>query len=172
MKKILFISMRNPFSGKYSGDVIRSLKIINLLKTKFEVQVICLDDKKFIDEKNRYISFKSPNIFLKILYCLLSVLKIQPIQFGLFFSNELKNYIYNYANNFDYLFFYHIRSSQYLPKNFMGKTILEMNDLYSDNYLQTFQYLNILNPLKYLYFFESILMKKVENIVFNNFDRI
>ena len=50
----------------------------------------------------------------------------------------------------------------------MGKTILEMNDLYSDNYLQTFQYLNILNPLKYLYFFESILMKKVENIVFNN----
>ena len=172
MKKILFISMRNPFSGKYSGDVIRSLKIINLLKTKFEVQVVCLDHKKFIDEKNRYISFKSPNIFFKILNCLLSVLKIQPIQFGLFFSNELKNYINNYANNFDYLFFYHIRSSQYLPKNFMGKTILEMNDLYSDNYLQTFKYLSIFNPLKYLYFFESILMKKVENIVFSNFDRI
>ena len=30
MKKILFISMRNPFSGRYSGDVIRSLKIINI----------------------------------------------------------------------------------------------------------------------------------------------
>ena len=54
----------------------------------------------------------------------------------------------------------------------MGKTILEMNDLYSDNYLQTFKYLSIFNPLKYLYFFESILMKKVENIVFSNFDRI
>ena len=26
----------------------------------------------------------------------------------------------------------------------------------------------MMNPLKYLYFFESILMKKVENIVFNN----
>ena len=32
MKKILFIATRNPFSGRYSGDVIRSLKIINLLK--------------------------------------------------------------------------------------------------------------------------------------------
>ena len=172
MKKILFISMRNPFSGKYSGDVIRSLKIINLLKTKYKVQIVCLDYKKFIDKKNRFISFKNPNIFSKIFNCLLSVLKIQPIQFGLFFSNELQNYINNHSNNFDYLFFYHIRSSQYLPKNFMGKTILEMNDLYSDNYSQTFNYLNVMNPLKYLYFFEGILMKKVENIVFNNFDRI
>ena len=91
MKKILFISMRNPFSGKYSGDVIRSLKIINLLKTKYKVQIVCLDYKKFIDKKNRFISFKNPNIFSKIFNCLLSVLKIQPIQFGLFFSNELQN---------------------------------------------------------------------------------
>ena len=31
-KKILFITTRNPYSGRYSGDVIRSAKIINLLK--------------------------------------------------------------------------------------------------------------------------------------------
>ena len=31
MKKILFITTRNPYSGRYSGDVIRSLKeFINL----------------------------------------------------------------------------------------------------------------------------------------------
>ena len=34
MKKILFITTRNPYSGRYSGDVIRSLKIINLIKKK------------------------------------------------------------------------------------------------------------------------------------------
>ena len=40
------------------------------------------------------------------------------------------------------IFFHHIRSSQYLPKNFYGKTILEMGDLYSDNYYQTLKNLN------------------------------
>ena len=29
MKKVLFISTRNPFSNRYSGDVIGSKKIIN-----------------------------------------------------------------------------------------------------------------------------------------------
>ena len=44
----------------------------------------------------------------------------------------------------------------------MVKTILDMGDLYSDNYLQTFKYLNILNPLKYIYFLESIIVKNIE----------
>ena len=34
MKKILFISTRDPYSGRYSGDVIGSKKIINILKKK------------------------------------------------------------------------------------------------------------------------------------------
>ena len=34
MKKILFITTRNPYSGRFSGDVIGSLKIINFLKEK------------------------------------------------------------------------------------------------------------------------------------------
>ena len=42
MKKILFVSARNPYSGRYSGDVIRSLKLIDLLKKKYHLDVICL----------------------------------------------------------------------------------------------------------------------------------
>ena len=34
MKKILFISTRDPYSGRYSGDVIGSNKIINVLNKK------------------------------------------------------------------------------------------------------------------------------------------
>ena len=45
MKKILFVSTRNPYSGRYSGDVIRSFKIINLLKKKYEVDVAYLGKK-------------------------------------------------------------------------------------------------------------------------------
>ena len=65
----------------------------------------------------------------------------------------MKNYISENSQNYDLIFFHHIRSYQYLPKNYYGKTMLDMGDLYSDNYLQTFKHLNIFNPLRYIYFF-------------------
>ncbi len=172
MKRILFITTRNPYSGRYSGDVIRSLKIINLLKKKFKLDIVCLKkDKLNINEKN-LISFKHPNFLIKLIYCLVSIFKIEPIQFGLFYSGEMMQFLKNNANNYDYLFFYHIRSSQYLPVEFNGKTILEMGDLYSDNYFQSYKYLNFFNPLKYIYFLESLLIKRIEKKIFNTFDKV
>ena len=67
MKKILFVTTRNPFSGRYSGDVIRSLKIINLLKKKFELHIICLKDKSEKNNEKNLISFNYPNLFLKFI---------------------------------------------------------------------------------------------------------
>ena len=40
MKKILFISPRDPFSGRFSGDVIRAEKFLNFLKRKNLVTAI------------------------------------------------------------------------------------------------------------------------------------
>ncbi len=172
MRKILFITTRNPYSGRLSGDVIRSLKIINLLKKKYYLDIICLEKEKINNQERSLITFNQPNLILKFIYCLVSLLRLNPVQFGLFYSGEMKRYVENFANNYDYLFFYHIRSSQYLPKNFYGKTIIEMGDLYSDNYFQTFKYLNFFNPLKYVYYFESLLVKRIENQIFENFDKI
>ena len=84
----------------------------------------------------------------------------------------MKNYIAENSHDYDCLFFYHIRSSQYLPERFFGKTILEMGDLYSENYLQTFKLLSFFNPFKYFYFLESLLVKRLEAKIFTNFDRI
>ena len=84
----------------------------------------------------------------------------------------MKSYLDNHANDFDCLFFYHIRSSQYLPRNYYGETIIELGDLYSENYLQTFKKLNFLNPLKYIYYFESLLVKKMEKKILSKFDKI
>ena len=61
-KKILFITTRSPYSGRYSGDVIRSLKIINLLKKKYLLDVVCLKENR--DNKSNVVSFSYPN-FLK-----------------------------------------------------------------------------------------------------------
>ena len=52
MKKILFISTRNPYSGRISGDVIGSLKIINFLKKKYDVDVVTLSKKGMANKKN------------------------------------------------------------------------------------------------------------------------
>ena len=45
MKKILFITTRNPYSGRFSGDVLRASRVIKLLKGKFHVDVVFLDKK-------------------------------------------------------------------------------------------------------------------------------
>ena len=172
MKKILFVSTRNPYSGRYSGDVIRSLKIINTLKKKFNVDVVYLTKKNSnLNDKN-ITSFIHPNFFFKILYCFISLIKIKPIKFGLFFSKDMKSYIQSVSHNYELIFFQHIRASQYLPEKFYGKTILDMGDLYSDNYKQTYKYLNFLNPLKYIYYIESIIVKKIESEIFSEFDKV
>ena len=46
-----------------------------------------------------------------------------------------------------------------------------MIDLYSSNYLQTFNSLIFLNFFKYIYLLESWLMKSVENKIFDHFDK-
>ena len=171
MKKILFITTRNPYSGRFSGDVIGSLKIINFLKEKNQVDVVTLYREK-TELKKRIIYFKSPNYFLKIFYVLHSLLRLKPLQFGLFLSKKMKAYVKKNAKRYDLLFFYHIRSSQYLPNNYKGSTVIEMGDLYSSNYYQTFCNLNIFNPLKYVYLIESILIKRVENRIFQSFNKI
>ena len=44
MKKILFITTRNPYSGRYSGDVIRAKKIIEHLRKKNSVVAVFLTE--------------------------------------------------------------------------------------------------------------------------------
>ena len=104
MRKILFITTRNPYSGRLSGDVIRSLKIINFLKKKYYLDIICLEKEKINNQERILITFNQPNLILKFIYCLVSLLRLNPVQFGLFYSGEMKK-IENFANNYDYLFY-------------------------------------------------------------------
>ena len=171
MKKILFISTRNPYSNRYSGDVIGSKKIINILKKNCELDVMTLGSKEDFSQNNVFI-FKSPILISKLINVIKSLFLLKPLQFGLFYSNKMQNFINDRASDYDLIFFYHIRSSQYLPKNYYGKKIIEMGDLYSNNYEQTFYSLNFLNPLKYVYFLEGLLIKNIEKKIFVDFDKI
>ena len=171
MKKILFVSTRNPYSNRYSGDVIGSRKIINTLKKNNDLDIVTLGDEEDFSQKNIFI-FKNPILLFKIINVVKSLFFLEPLQFGLFYSRKMKQFIHDRALDYDLIFFYHVRSSQYLPKKFYGKKIIEMGDLYSNNYNQTFCNLNIFNPLKYIYFLESLLVKNKEKKIFIDFDKI
>ena len=171
MKKILFVSTRNPYSKRYSGDVIGSKKIISILKKNSKLDLVSLGSKEDLSQNNIFI-FKKPILLLKIIYAFKSLLFFKPLQFGLFYSKKMEKFIHNRAQDYDLIFFYHIRSSQYLPKDYYGEKIIEMGDLYSKNYNQTFFNLNVFNPIKYIYFLESLLIKNIEKKIFKDFDKI
>ncbi|MDC0473160.1 glycosyltransferase [Pelagibacteraceae bacterium] len=171
MKKILFVSTRYPFSNIYSGDRVRSSSIIKFISKNNKVDLICSDDEKNKNIKAEKI-FVNHNLFIRIFNVFISVLKLKPLQNGFFFNEELKQYINNNHQNYETIIFHLIRSAQYLPASFKGNKILEMTDLYSNNYNQTSKNLSIFNPMFYIYFLEEILVKKYEKECSNRFDKI
>ncbi len=173
-KKIIFISPRNPFSGRFSGDVIRAKKFLESFDKKYKVTVVALDKhnlKKKIGNIE-LITFEEKKLFYKILSILKSLLKIRPMQMGYFYSTKMEDYIVKNFKNFDVVFCQSVRAAQYVQTLKFKKKILDMGDLYSKNYYQTFSYTSFLNPIKYIYFFESILMKRYERLCFKNFNQI
>ena len=175
VKKILFITPRNPFSGRFSGDVIRAKKISQYLKKKFSVTILTLD--KYISSQRKIedlnlITFKEKNILIKIINILKFLFKLQPMQLGYFYSDDIDEFIKKNYYNFDLIFFQSLRVTQYNWPSDYKKKYLDMGDLYSSNYLQTSKSKNILNPFKYIYLFESILIKKYEMLCFKKFDKI
>ena len=164
MKKMLFITPRNPFSGRFSGDVIRARKFIGYLKYKYSVTLLSTDrikSKKSVS-KLKSVIYKDESIFFKLLHILKNVLNLKPMQLGYFYSKKVENYIKNNHSKFDIIFCQSVRVAQYVNNFSFTKNILDMGDLYSSNYLQTFKSKSFLNPLKYIYFIESLLIKKYE----------
>ncbi len=174
MKKILFVSTRDPFSGRYSGDVIRAKKFLYFLSKKNYVKVISLANSNYKkkDSKLSYEGFSEPNIFLKIFYIFSSFLHLKPLQLGFFYSPKIKQFINDNYESFDTIIFQSFRTAQYLQYNAKEKSILDMADLVSENYYQSYKRLFFLNPLKIVYLLESILLKKYETNCLINFKKI
>ena len=176
MRKILFVTTRNPFSKKYSGDRLRSSQIIKYLSKKNKVDMIYIDElnnETVSDEsfKGNKFFFKR-SLFLSLINSFLQLLKINPLQLGFFYSEKAHKFIENQHNNYDVIIFHLLRSIKHMPSNFTGKKILEMTDVYSDNYKQTFNQISFLNPFLYLYFLENLLIKKYEKKCSDIFDKI
>ena len=102
----------------------------------------------------------------------MSILKFKPLQLGYFYSPQIKKFVKENYQNYDLIFLQSFRVAQYVPKEFEKKSILDMGDITSQNYYQTSSRSFFLNPLKFIYYFESILLKKYESYCFKNFKKI
>ena len=174
MKKILFICPRNPFSERYSGDVIRAKKFIYSLSKNHYVKVISTNfkDIKKKESKLSYEGFKEISFFIKFFYIFFSLIKLKPIQLGYFFSPKIKEYVQNNFQNYDLIFFQSFRTAQYMPKDIQKSCILDMGDLMSINYKQTSVRYFFFNPIRIIYYIESFLVKKYEYFCFQKFTKI
>ena len=174
MKKILIVTTRFPFP-LYSGDRLRIYNIFKNLSKKNKIDLIYTSSNSNLKEKIKFINkviFVKTNIVKSIFFTMYFLLKGKPLQVGYFFSQKMKEEIKKIHKNYDSIIFHLIRGSEFLPKNYKGKKILEMTDLISNNYAQTYKSLHLLNPLKYLYFLEYILLKKYEKKIQRFFDHI
>ena len=174
MKKILIVTTKFPFP-LFSGDKLRIFNILKKLSKKNRVDLIYTDSKANLQKKIKFINktiFVKTHIFEKYFNIIYFLIIGKPLQIGYFFSNEMKTKINEIKDDYDVIIFHLIRSAEYLPKNYKGKTILEITDLLSKNYLQLQKKLNFFNPLKYIYFLEQILVKKYEKKIANFFNKI
>ena len=174
MSKILFISTRYPYPI-FGGDKLRSHDILKFLSKKNKIDLVCLDKEKKIEKKLKFcknIKVFHSNIFFRIFNILFSFLKLEPLQNGYYFSREMKNYINNVKNKYDVIICHLLRASQYLPNDYTKKKILDSTDLLSSNYKQSIEQLSIINPLKYIYILEKILVDRYENKIFKKFHNI
>ena len=172
-KKILFVTSRSPFSSIFSGDRQRARSIIEYLNKKNNLDIIYTDKSEGLNKpKNLKSFFFKRNLFERIINIAVSLFKLKPLQLGYFYSNDIYIYIRDNHEKYDTIIFHLIRSAQYLPKNFRGKTILEMTDMLSKNYGQIVKNFSIFNPLTYIYFLEMFLVKKYESYCAKYFDKI
>ncbi len=174
MKKILFICSRNPFSKRFSGDVIKSEKFIHYLSRNYYVKVISPNYKNYQikESKFSYEGFVDTGYLRKFYYIIKSLLQLKPLQLGYFYNPKIEDYIINNYEKYNYLFFQSFRSVQYLPKITFQNTILDMADIVSNNYNQASKKLFFFNPLRFIYLIESVLLKNYENYCFQKFNKV
>ena len=174
MKKILVVTTKFPFP-LFSGDKLRIYNIFKYLSKKNKVDLIYTEPKENFKKKIRFIDktiFIKTRRIEKYFNILFFLMMGKPLQVGYFFSSEMRAKINEIKKNYDAIIFHLIRSVEFLPKNYEGTKILEMTDLISKNYSQLYKKLNFINPLKYLYLIEQVLLEKYEKKIAESFDRI
>ena len=175
--KILVLSSRLPYPP-IGGDKVRLFNHLNRLALEHDITLISLIDKndqnidlKNLEKKIKIKTFYKSSLFRiidSIYYLFFSNL---PLQVGYFYSKKIQKWVDENHHNFDLIFCYHIRTTQYVVCYDNKIKIVDLVDLISLN-LKSYLNLNDSNSLlNFIYLLESKRLERYENRIIKNFNR-
>lgn len=136
--KLLFISSR-PLYPITGGDQIRTVQQLELLKEKFDIDVLYMTDTKDEYTLKKTVDFVSEVYCFRIsrlrhwLQTLKSIYNGLPLQVSYYLNSNVVKTIRRISVKYDVIFCNNIRTAEY-ARNFQGKKILDFVDAISMNY--------------------------------------
>lgn len=176
--KILIICTRFPYPVN-SGLTTRIFNLINILAENNDVEILVLSKKnkichdiftKLVNVKNIY--YFEISLINRIFNILKYILVFKPIQVGFYYNKNAHRFIKQVASDYDVVIYHLIRVCDFNVIDKRPVRMLEMSDLLSQNYLQTYKMSNIFSPWKYVAGYEYLALKKYELKRFQYFDSI
>lgn len=172
-KKILFISSR-PLYPIIGGDQIRTVQQLELLKEKFDVDILYIttdDNDTEIESDNDKIGavfrFRLNRIQL-YLQALSFIFNKLPIQVNYYYNPKIVKYIDSIINNYDAVFCNNIRTAEYARKYTDIIKYLDFVDAISMNYEKAKKEAKGIKKLIYSIDFKRC--KEYEHLCLDSFD--
>lgn len=173
--KLLFCSSRVPFPI-IAGYSIRVINLLRILATHFDVTLVALgagseNDACEIKRQTgvKEIVFLMHSAGLGVFGALRAFFAGDPLQIGYYKSPKMRNYLIREGNKFNVLIFHLVRTAWACPPNLLGRSIIEMCDLLSENYAQTYRKSSWLSPWKVVSWIEKKRLRRFEIFCADNF---
>jgi hypothetical protein len=164
-KKILYImpSFNIPPSRGYEVMAYNNIKFlcnfyeIHLIYFNRDNSNILKYNEEFKKIVNQYVEIKQSNVSI-LFNIILGLFKLQPFQISYYDSKNTRNIIHSFISNNDYdlIIFNLIRTAQFLPNNYEGKTLLNLIDPLVLTYRESRKFNNMFNNI--FYFIEEKLL--------------
>lgn len=148
-----------------------------ILSKKYDVDCLIMDKKsekeQSFDEIKKYSKnvfyFKQPNLFVRALNCLKFLILKKPIQNGYFYSRKMNKFVHKNSENYDGIFFMHMRTAQYGLK-ISTKKYIDCPDCITMNSFNEFKNSKGLKRLIYRFDYKNV--KRFEATKYREFDGV
>lgn len=175
-KKILVLTSRFPYPP-VGGDRLRVFYLIRLLSEHYNVDVLSLNEEPVRREDHDAMKhfvrdvrcFTYSPLTYRIHAFIYALVTRGPLQVGYYWFRSVQRYIDSVVNNYDLVFCFHIRTTEYV-KNLPVKKVVDLVDAISMNYQRALT-MDIGFLWKMIYRYEQRRIEKYEVEIANCFDR-
>lgn len=174
--RVLVILSRIPYPLE-KGDKLRAYEQLKILAEHYEIHLVCLHHGNKIDQRTKVALSKVCHHYQLIklnrwacyLNLVASVFRNQPLQVGYFYNQQAHRQIEELivANKIEHIYCQLIRTTEYVKKLGINKTLDYMDALSKGMYRRYKKSRLLLKPI---YYYEYGRLKSYETSVFNHFN--